>query len=180
MRKTFPIHNLKWMDVGREYIEAVKGHLQRFFMLNFNDQGMNRSNHGRTGLLDRSSLTIIAAGQSRFYNYSTSLLGEARPCGVVSRNRCLIRNNQMLKLQFQPTPEGSQPLYGDEICDQVLGRRSSYSKGLGWGPKPKVCKMTSDSSSTTSCSQSTTKREIQIQAKLDQALERIELQDRNF
>ncbi|KAA0049657.1 zinc finger protein ZPR1-like protein [Cucumis melo var. makuwa] len=33
---------------------------------------------------------------------------------------------------------GSQPLSEDEICDQVLGRRPDYSKGLGWGPKPKA------------------------------------------
>ncbi|KAA0062189.1 NBS-LRR type resistance protein [Cucumis melo var. makuwa] len=32
------------------------------------------SNHGRTRLLDRSSLTIIAVGKNRFYNDSTSLL----------------------------------------------------------------------------------------------------------
>ncbi|TYK02259.1 CACTA en-spm transposon protein [Cucumis melo var. makuwa] len=31
----------------------------------------------------------------------------------------------------QPILEGSQPLSGDEICDQVLGRRPGYSKGLG-------------------------------------------------
>ncbi|KAA0051709.1 CACTA en-spm transposon protein [Cucumis melo var. makuwa] len=80
----------------------------------------------------------------------------------------------------QPTLEGSQPLFRDEICDQVLGRRPGYSKGLGWGPKPKARKTTSASNFTTSCSQSATEREIQIQAKLDQALERIELQDRNF
>ncbi|XP_050944376.1 uncharacterized protein LOC127150552 [Cucumis melo] len=47
-------------------------------------------------------------------------------------------HNQMLELQSQPTPEGSQPLSEDEICDQVLGRRPGYSKGLGWGPKPKA------------------------------------------
>ncbi|KAA0062997.1 CACTA en-spm transposon protein [Cucumis melo var. makuwa] len=29
------------------------------------------------------------------------------------------------------TPEGNQPLSEDEICDQVLGRRPGYSKGLG-------------------------------------------------
>ncbi|KAA0046746.1 uncharacterized protein E6C27_scaffold216G00280 [Cucumis melo var. makuwa] len=75
---------------------------------------------------------------------------------------------------------GSHPLSEDEICDQVLGRRSGYSKGLGWGPKPKARKTTSASSSTTSCSQSATEREIQIQDKLDQALERIKLQDRNY
>uniref|UniRef100_A0A9I9ECR3 Uncharacterized protein n=1 Tax=Cucumis melo TaxID=3656 RepID=A0A9I9ECR3_CUCME len=67
----------------------------------------NKSNHGRTRLLDRSSLTIIIVGQSRFYNDSTSSLRE---------------KNQMLELQSQPTLEGSQPLSEDEICDQVLGR----------------------------------------------------------
>ncbi|KAA0046002.1 gamma-aminobutyrate transaminase POP2 [Cucumis melo var. makuwa] len=39
--------------------------------------------------------------------------------------------NQILELQSQPTLEGSQPLSGDEICDQVLDRRLGYSKGLG-------------------------------------------------
>ncbi|KAA0065572.1 uncharacterized protein E6C27_scaffold90G00100 [Cucumis melo var. makuwa] len=58
-------------------------------------------------------------------------------------------HNQMLELQSQPTPEVTQPLSEDEICDQVLGRRPDYSKGLGCGPKPKVH---SASSSSTSCS----------------------------
>ncbi|TYK11144.1 zinc finger protein ZPR1-like protein [Cucumis melo var. makuwa] len=56
----------------------------------------------------------------------------------------------MLELQSKPTPEGSQPLLEDDICDQVLGRRPDYSKGLGWGPKPKACRMTSASSTLTS------------------------------
>uniref|UniRef100_A0A9I9E5Y1 CACTA en-spm transposon protein n=1 Tax=Cucumis melo TaxID=3656 RepID=A0A9I9E5Y1_CUCME len=114
VRKTFSIRYLKWVYVGREYIEVVKGDLQRFFVLDFNDQAMNRfvvhqmlntfkefwvdrhrhftkysdpekaranplyllSNHRRTKLLDRSNLTIIAAGQSCFYNNSTSLLSK--------------------------------------------------------------------------------------------------------
>ncbi|KAA0031738.1 zinc finger protein ZPR1-like protein [Cucumis melo var. makuwa] len=80
----------------------------------------------------------------------------------------------MLELQSQPTPKGSQPLSGDAICDQVLGRPPGYSKGLGWRPKPKVRKTTSASSSTTSCPQSIEK-EIQLQAKLNEALERIEV-----
>ena len=81
----------------------------------------------------------------------------------------------MLELQSQPTPEGSQPLSEDKICDQVLGRRPGYSKGLGWGPKPKARRTASASSSSTSCSQSTEK-EIKVQAKLHEALEWIELQ----
>ncbi|TYK13588.1 CACTA en-spm transposon protein [Cucumis melo var. makuwa] len=54
-------------------------------------------------------------------------------------------HNQMLELQSQPTPEGSQPFSEDEICDQVFGRRPGYSKGLGWGPKPKARRTTSAS-----------------------------------
>ncbi|TYK11769.1 CACTA en-spm transposon protein [Cucumis melo var. makuwa] len=73
---------------------------------------------------------------------------------------------------------GSHPLSGDEICDQVLDRRPGYSKGLSWGPKPKARKTTSASSSRTSCSSSTQKK-IELQSKLNEALERIEVQDRN-
>ncbi|KAA0056747.1 CACTA en-spm transposon protein [Cucumis melo var. makuwa] len=73
---------------------------------------------------------------------------------------------------------GSQPLSEDEICDQVLGRRPGYLKGVGWGPKPKARRTASASSSSTSSSQSTQK-EIELQAKLHEALERIEVQDRN-
>ncbi|KAA0041219.1 Transposase, Ptta/En/Spm, plant [Cucumis melo var. makuwa] len=78
----------------------------------------------------------------------------------------------MLELLSQPTSEGSQSLFGDEICEIVLGRRSGYLKGLGWGPKPKAHKTISESSSTKSCLQSTIK--LHLQAKLDQAMQRIE------
>ncbi|TYJ97123.1 CACTA en-spm transposon protein [Cucumis melo var. makuwa] len=42
VRKIFSVRCLKWADVGREYIEVVKGDLQRLFVLDFNDQVMNR------------------------------------------------------------------------------------------------------------------------------------------
>ncbi|TYK27647.1 CACTA en-spm transposon protein [Cucumis melo var. makuwa] len=42
VQKIFPVRCLKWADVRREYIEVVKGDLQRLFMLDFNDQAMNR------------------------------------------------------------------------------------------------------------------------------------------
>ncbi|TYK06524.1 zinc finger protein ZPR1-like protein [Cucumis melo var. makuwa] len=61
----------------------------------------------------------------------------------------------MLELRFQLTLEGTQPLSKDEICETVLGRRLDYSKGLGWGSKPRVCKTTNASNSMTSCPQST-------------------------
>ncbi|KAA0043368.1 CACTA en-spm transposon protein [Cucumis melo var. makuwa] len=44
-------------------------------------------------------------------------------------------HKKILELQSQPTLEGSQPLFGDEICETVLGRRPGYLKDLG--PKPK-------------------------------------------
>ncbi|TYK00354.1 CACTA en-spm transposon protein [Cucumis melo var. makuwa] len=42
VRKTFLVRCLRWADIGREYIEVIKGDLQRFFLLNFNDQAINR------------------------------------------------------------------------------------------------------------------------------------------
>ncbi|KAA0026277.1 CACTA en-spm transposon protein [Cucumis melo var. makuwa] len=38
VRKTFSVRCLKWANVGREYIEVVKGDFQQFFVLDFNDQ----------------------------------------------------------------------------------------------------------------------------------------------
>ncbi|KAL0546937.1 hypothetical protein IC582_016856 [Cucumis melo] len=246
MRKTFPVRCLKWADVGREYIEVVKGDLQRLFVLDFNDQAMNRfvehqmlttfkefradchrhfkkysdpeevvPTHQTHWLdvmrIDTSSATIISAEQSRTnkaarqkqpYNHSSGSksflqrqyeLAERRGqsvdrvelfrethvrAGTFVSQAAEDAHNQMLELQSQPTPEGSQPLSEDEICDQVLGRRPGYSKGLGWGPKPKARRTASASSSSISCSQSTQK-EIELQAKLHEALEQIEVQDRN-
>ncbi|KAA0026099.1 CACTA en-spm transposon protein [Cucumis melo var. makuwa] len=37
VRKTFLIYCLRWADVGREYIEIVKGDLPRFFTVDFNN-----------------------------------------------------------------------------------------------------------------------------------------------
>ncbi|KAA0048642.1 CACTA en-spm transposon protein [Cucumis melo var. makuwa] len=41
VRKTFSVRYLKWADVGREYIEVVKGDLQRLSVLDFNGQAVN-------------------------------------------------------------------------------------------------------------------------------------------
>ncbi|KAA0035428.1 uncharacterized protein E5676_scaffold862G00160 [Cucumis melo var. makuwa] len=40
----------------------------------------------------------------------------------------------------------------DEICKTVLGRRSGYSKSLGWKPKPKFHKTISATNASTLCS----------------------------
>ncbi|TYK21553.1 CACTA en-spm transposon protein [Cucumis melo var. makuwa] len=250
VRKTFPVRCLKWTDVGREYIEVVKGDLQRLFVLDFNDQAMNRfvehqmlttfkefradchrhfkkysdpeearanppnalvgrdedwhflCDHYISRAFQEQSRTNKAARQKQPYNHSSGSksflqrqyeLAERRGqpvdrvelfrethvrAGTFVSQAAEDAHNQMLELQSQPIPEGSQPLSEDEICDQVLGRRPGYSKGLGWGPKPKARRTASASSSSTSCSQSTQK-EIELQAKLHEALERIEVQDRN-
>ncbi|KAA0036796.1 CACTA en-spm transposon protein [Cucumis melo var. makuwa] len=231
VRKTFPVCCLKWADVGREYIEVVKGDLQRLFVLDFNDQAMNRlvehqmlttfkkfrtdchrhfkkysdSEEARANPPNalEQSRTNKAARQKQPYNHSSGSksflqrqyeLAERRgqpvdrvelfrethvQAGTFVSQAAEDAHNQILELQSQPTPEGSQPLSKVEICDQVLGRRPGYSKGLGWGPKPKARRTASASSSSTSCSQSTQK-EIELQAKLHEALERIEVQDRNY
>ncbi|TYK11065.1 CACTA en-spm transposon protein [Cucumis melo var. makuwa] len=202
VRKTFSVRCLKWADVGREYIEVVKGDLQRLFMLDFNDQAMNR-------FVEHQMLTTFKEFQAdchrHFKKYSDPEEARANPpnalyelterkgelvdrvelfwvthvrAGTFVSQATEDAHNQMLELQSQPTPERSQPLSEDEICDQVLGRRPGYSKGLGWGPKPKARRTASASSSSTSCSQST-KKEIELQAKLHEALEWIEVQDRN-
>ncbi|KAA0058377.1 CACTA en-spm transposon protein [Cucumis melo var. makuwa] len=120
------------------------------------------SNHGRTRLLDRSSLIIIAASQSRFYNDSTSSLskeGSQSTCGVVLTNTRLRRNVHI------------------PSCEGCACRQPGYSKGLSWGPKLKARKTTSASSFTTSCLQSIVA--LQLQAKRDQAMQQIEEQTRN-
>uniref|UniRef100_A0A9I9E8E8 Uncharacterized protein n=1 Tax=Cucumis melo TaxID=3656 RepID=A0A9I9E8E8_CUCME len=43
----------------------------------------------------------------------------------------------MLELQSQPTTEGSQAFFEDEICETVLDKQPSYSKGLGSDLKSK-------------------------------------------
>uniref|UniRef100_A0A9I9E336 CACTA en-spm transposon protein n=1 Tax=Cucumis melo TaxID=3656 RepID=A0A9I9E336_CUCME len=208
VRKTFPVRCLKWADVEREYIEVVKGDLQRLFVLDFNDQAMNRfvehqmlttfkefrvdchrhfkkySNPEEARANPRSALVgrhedwhflyvhyISRAFQKQPYNHSSrSKSFLQRQYKLVERKgepadrvelfrKTHIRagtfvsqttedaHHQMLELQSKPTLEGSQPLSEDEICDQVLGRRPGYSKGLGWGPKPKARRTTSASSS---------------------------------
>ncbi|KAA0045296.1 NBS-LRR type resistance protein [Cucumis melo var. makuwa] len=74
-----------------------------------------KSNHGQTRLLDKTSLIIIVAGPSRFYNNSTSSLSN---------------ENQMLELQSQPTLEDSQQLFGDEICEIILAREFEDAKEM--------------------------------------------------
>lgn len=43
---------------------------------------------------------------------------------------------KMLELQRQPIAEGAVAMTEAEICERVLGQKSGYVKGLGFGPKP--------------------------------------------
>ena len=42
----------------------------------------------------------------------------------------------MLELQHQPVADGAFPMTEAKMCEKVLGQRSGYVKGLGFGPKP--------------------------------------------
>ncbi|KAK9031922.1 hypothetical protein V6N11_056208 [Hibiscus sabdariffa] len=43
---------------------------------------------------------------------------------------------KMVELQSTPVEEGTEPKTIDDIMDEVLGTRSGYIPGLGYGPKP--------------------------------------------
>ncbi|KAA0054361.1 CACTA en-spm transposon protein [Cucumis melo var. makuwa] len=124
------IHYLKWADVPPEYMEVFKA--------------VYKSNQGPTRLLERNSLTTIVAGPSLSYNDSLSFtkqLGHqinrvelfrethANRSGQFVSQEAADAHNKMLELQSQPTLQGFQPLSEEEICETILDRRSSYSKG---------------------------------------------------
>uniref|UniRef100_A0A9I9EHD9 Uncharacterized protein n=1 Tax=Cucumis melo TaxID=3656 RepID=A0A9I9EHD9_CUCME len=104
----------------------------------------------------KSSLTIITVGQSRFYNDSTSSLKRKGSRSTVWS--CFEKYTFELGCSCHRL--------------QRMHIRSSYSKGIGWGPKPKARKITSASNSTTFCS-SSIQKENELQSKLNEALERL-------
>ncbi|KAA0042951.1 CACTA en-spm transposon protein [Cucumis melo var. makuwa] len=69
----------------------------------------------------------------------------------------------------QPTLKGSQPLSRDEICEIDFGRQPSYSKGLGWGPKPKSRNFVGSSSSMS------VKRELAYSKEVNELKTRLEV-----
>ncbi|TYK02142.1 CACTA en-spm transposon protein [Cucumis melo var. makuwa] len=147
MRDTFLVCYLKWANVPPEYIEVVNQDTLRWSRTLYRDPKQTRANsthrlvgrledwyflcdhylsrafqeQSRTSKATSSSLATIVAVPSHFYNDNPSSLNNEK---------------QMLELQSQPTLKGSQPLFRDEICEIVLGRRSDHSKGLGWRHKP--------------------------------------------
>ncbi|KAA0049780.1 CACTA en-spm transposon protein [Cucumis melo var. makuwa] len=126
------VRYLRWDNVGRKYIEIIKGDLQRQFVLDFNDQVMNR-------FVEHQILTSFKEFRGDCYKHFKKYSDPE---------------------QVAEDVHGSQPLSRDEICETILDRQSSYSKGLGWGPKPKSRKTASISSSSTTFLQA---REYKLQ-----------------
>ncbi|KAA0053370.1 CACTA en-spm transposon protein [Cucumis melo var. makuwa] len=168
VRKTFPVRCLKWADVGKEYIEVVKGDLQWFFVLDFNDQAMNRFvehqmlttfkefwgdchrhfkkySHPEEACANplnilEQSWTNKATRQKQPYNHSSgskSFLQRRHELAEKKGSRstmwsCFEKYTFELERSYRKLqrmqsnagtpvpayPEGSQPLFGDEICDQ--------------------------------------------------------------
>ncbi|TYK26515.1 CACTA en-spm transposon protein [Cucumis melo var. makuwa] len=139
VQKTFSVHCLRWTNIGREYIEVVKGDLQRLFMLDFNDQTMNR-------FIEHQMLNTVKEFRGdyhrHFKKYSDSEEARVNPPhilhelaeqigksvdhvelfwqthvrdGIFMSHTKEDVHNQILKLQSQPILEGSQPLSEDEI-----------------------------------------------------------------
>ncbi|KAA0025282.1 CACTA en-spm transposon protein [Cucumis melo var. makuwa] len=163
VRKTFPVRCLKWVDVGRECIE-------RLFVFDFNDQAMNR-------FVEHQMLTTFKEFRTdchrHFKKYNDPEEARANPPNALEQSQ----TNKAAR-QKQPYNHSSRSKSFLQRWPPRMRIRPGYSKGLGWGPKPKTRRTASASSSSTSCSPSTEK-EIELQAKLHEALERIEVQDRN-
>ncbi|KAA0054221.1 CACTA en-spm transposon protein [Cucumis melo var. makuwa] len=142
----------------------------RLFMLDFNDQAMNR-------FVEHQMLTTFKEFQAdchrHFKKYNDPEEARANPPNALEQSR----TNKAAR-QKQPYNHSSESKSFLQRQPQRMRIRSGYLKGLGWGPKPKARRTTSASSSSTSCSQSTQKV-IELQAKLNEALKWIEVQDRN-
>ncbi|TYK30714.1 CACTA en-spm transposon protein [Cucumis melo var. makuwa] len=75
-------------DVGREYIEVVKGSLQRFFVLNFNDKVMNRFVEHQI----ITSLKKLSGDYHRHFKKYSDPVQASSPCRFYNDNTCSLRN----------------------------------------------------------------------------------------
>ncbi|KAA0048129.1 CACTA en-spm transposon protein [Cucumis melo var. makuwa] len=92
----------------------------------------------------KKSRTNKAARQKQPYNHSSgSKSFLQRQHKLAEQRRELVDRMELFRTPVPAYPEGNQPLFGDEICETVLGRRFGYLKDLGWGPKSKAHKTTS-------------------------------------
>uniref|UniRef100_A0A9I9E8D7 CACTA en-spm transposon protein n=1 Tax=Cucumis melo TaxID=3656 RepID=A0A9I9E8D7_CUCME len=84
VRKIFFVCCLKWANVGREYIEVVKGDLQRFFVLDFNDQAMNRFVEHQMLMTFKEFRTDC---HRQFKKYNDPEKARANPSNVLEQSR---------------------------------------------------------------------------------------------
>ncbi|KAA0052890.1 CACTA en-spm transposon protein [Cucumis melo var. makuwa] len=123
---------IRWADVWREYIEVIKGGLHHHFVFDCNSQATN-------GFIGHQMLTSFKEfGDDYHRNFKKYSDHEHESC--ISES-----NVGTLVLAYF---RGFLVILWGEICEVVLGRRSGYSKGLGWGPKLKFRKTSARSSST--------------------------------
>ncbi|KAA0025427.1 CACTA en-spm transposon protein [Cucumis melo var. makuwa] len=192
VRKTFPIHCLKWADVGREYIEVVKGDLQRLFVLDFNDQAMNR-------FVEHQMLTTFkefrADCHRHFKKYSDPEEARANPPNALEQSRTnkAARQKQpynhssgsksFLQRQYELAERRGQPVDRVELFWETHVRaghschRPPRNQMLELQSQPTL--EGSQPLSEDEIRDQSTEKEIELQAKLHEALERIEVQDRN-
>uniref|UniRef100_A0A9I9E2X0 CACTA en-spm transposon protein n=1 Tax=Cucumis melo TaxID=3656 RepID=A0A9I9E2X0_CUCME len=120
VRKTFPVRCLKWTDVGREYIEVVKGDLQRFFVLDFNDQAMNR-------FVEHQMLTTFkefrADCHKHFKKYSDPEEARANPPNALEQSRT---NKAARQKQPYNHSSGGQPVDRVELFRETHVRAGTF------------------------------------------------------
>ena len=77
----------------------------------------------------------------------------------------------MLELQHQPISEGVMAMTEAEICENVLGHRSGYVKGLGFGPKP---------ASTFKSRHTSSQRKVELENRLSETQALMEAQQKQL
>ncbi|KAA0050066.1 CACTA en-spm transposon protein [Cucumis melo var. makuwa] len=183
VRKTFPVCCLKWADVGREYIEVVKGDLQMLttfkeFRTDCHRHFKKYSDPEEARANPPNALYELAERRGQPVDRVELFWKTHIRAGTFVSQAAEDAHNQMLELQSQPTQRVVSHSLRIRYAIRCWVDDQATQKAFGWGPKPKARRTASASSLSTSCSQSTEK-EIELQAKLHEALERIEVQDKN-
>ncbi|KAA0053293.1 CACTA en-spm transposon protein [Cucumis melo var. makuwa] len=128
VRKTFPVCCLKWADVGREYIE-------RLFVLDFNDQAMNR-------FVEHQILTTFKEFRTdchrHFKKYSDPEEARANPPNALDQSRTnkAARQNQpynhssgsksFLQRQYELAERRGQPVDRVELFRETHVRAGTF------------------------------------------------------
>uniref|UniRef100_A0A9I9EHF8 CACTA en-spm transposon protein n=1 Tax=Cucumis melo TaxID=3656 RepID=A0A9I9EHF8_CUCME len=115
-----------WTDVGREYIEVVKGDLQRFFVLDFNDQAMNR-------FVEHQMLTTFkefrADCHKHFKKYSDPEEARANPPNALEQsrtNKAASGSKSFLQRQYELAERRGQPVDRVELFRETHVRAGTF------------------------------------------------------